>query len=456
VSPVDRTPFDPRALGEAKALAAPHRRLGVPVPAFAGRSIANLTASLWQWLGRPEVDPPPLPPLERGLDPFRGGRPPGTVVVLLVDALGWSALADSATRFPGGPAERWIRRARPITSVFPTTTTIALTSLSTGSAPGQHGVVGHRVYLPRFGTVVEVLRMSPLGVGAPETLVGPDWSPSIISAVPSVFRRGLSGVALSRGRFEGSGFTRLLYDGATFVGYSAGSDFAISLVEILSRPEPPPLVFAYADDLDLAQHERGPLPELVDLELERVSVLLSFVASHLPRGVAERTTMFVTGDHGQVPMDNDRQLAVDREPSILEHIARPPAGDRRAAHFAARPGHLTALKEVLNARLPPGGRLLEVPNSVEAGLYGPPPFHPELAERLGDLLLLLPSPGGVGYSVPGARPRAHPMRGAHGGLEPAELLVPLISGPLAELAGSSPATAHLPRRPAGRGRSRKR
>jgi hypothetical protein len=419
----------------------PDPRIAVPIPAYRGRSLANLSSSLWAALssGR-EGTPPPLPPLAGDVDPFRGGRSTGPVVVLLLDGLGWTALLESADRGPRGVAARWAMHARPLTSVFPTTTTVALTSLSTGAAPGQHGVLGHRLYLPRFGTVVEILRMSPVGVAASETLIGPDWSPSAVSGVPSIFRRGVSGVALSRERFEGTGFTRLIYDGATFVAYSTGSDLALSLVEILSRDDPPPLVLAYRDDLDVVQHLRGARPELVDLELERADAILSFVARHLKPGLAAKTHVIVTGDHGQVPLTADQQLAVDREPTLLSHLSRPPSGDRRAAYFAARPGHLTALRETLEVRLPPGGRLLDMPAAVEAGLFGPPPFHPELSERIGDLLVLLPSPGGVSYSVPGARSRTHRMVATHGGLEPAELLVPLIAGSLTELAlrGSPP------------------
>ena len=369
------------------------------------------------------------------------------MVVLLVDGLGWSALLESAGRVPGGTAAHWVPSARPITSVFPTGTTIALTSLSTGAAPGQHGIVGHRLYLPHFGAVVEVLRMSPLGVSSAEALVGPNWSPTVLSKVPSVFRRGLAGVALSRDRFEGTGFTRLIYDGATYVGYSTGSDLAISLADLLGRPEPPPLVFAYSDELDFAEHLRGPRPELVDLEIGRMGRLLAFVARAVGPTVARRTTVLVTGDHGQVPMDDDHLLAVDREPSLLSHLSRPPSGDRRATYFTARPGHLAALRAELESRRPAGGLLLDLPAAIEAGLYGPPPFHPELAERLGDLLLLLPSPGGVSYTVPGARPRPRPMLGAHGGVEPAELLVPLVAGPLSELGGGDAATIHLPPHP---------
>jgi hypothetical protein len=434
VSEPSEVPRDLEGLGEGAHLLVPDRRLGIPVPAYGGRSLANLASGIGRSVGGATVDGIPLPGLAPELDPFDGRRPEGPVVVLLVDGLGWTALRGSAAREPSGPASRWVGRARALTSVFPTTTTVALTSLSSGAAPGQHGVVGHRVFLPRYDTVVEFLRMSPLGVSAPETLVGPDWTPSSVSAVPSIFRRGIRTVAVSRDRYEGSGFTRLLYDGAEFAAYVNRSDFAVVLAQVLGRPNPPPLVFAYWDALDIGEHVRGPLPELVDLELEGMDTLLSFVSRRLDPPTARRTTVLITGDHGQVPMSPDHQLVADRDPELLGHLSHPPSGDRRATYFSARPGHLPALREALESRRPAGSHLLEMPEALDGGLYGPPPFHPEIRERLGDLLLLMPSPGGVSYTVPGSRPRGHPMRGAHGGLEPPELLVPLIAGYLPEVA----------------------
>ncbi len=438
-----KVPQPEDGLGEGAGLVVPDRRLGIPIPAYGGRSLANLAAGLGRAFGDEAADAGPLPGLAPEVDPFAGRHPDGPVVVFLVDGLGWTALRESATRRPRGPAARWVGRARALTSVFPTTTTVALTSLSSGAAPGQHGVVGHRVFLPRFDAVVEILRMSPLGVNTPETLVGPDWSPSLISAVPTIFRRGVSTVAVSRDRYEGSGFTRLLYDGAEFASYVTASDFALMLTKVLARPSPPSLVFAYWDALDIAEHVRGPLPELVDLELEGVDTILSFVARNLAPRIARRTTVLMTGDHGQVPLSPDHQLVADQDPELLGHLSHPPSGDRRATYFSARPGHLPALREALESRRPPGSHLLEMPVALEGGLYGPPPFHPEIRERVGDLLLLMPSPGGVSYTVPGSRPRGHPMRGAHGGLEAPELLVPLVSGSLAELALSLPPRAHL-------------
>ncbi len=129
---------------------------------------------------------------------------------------------------------------------------------------------------------------------------------------------------------------------------------------------------------------------------------------------------------------------MDRRPELLRETARPPSGDRRSAFFTARPGRVPALREALEAHAPPGSRLLEMERAIAGGLFGPRPYHPEIAERLGDLLLLPPSPGTVSYRAPGMPPPTRFLFGAHGGLEPGELLVPLVSAPLAAFAVDRP------------------
>ena len=421
------------------SLLAPHPKLGIPVPDYAARSLPNITSSVAQALGH-EVsgEPPILPPLSRDLDPFEGRRAEGPVVVLLVDGLGWSAMTAPAPSLANGVPLAWTERLRPITTVFPTTTTVALTSLSTAEPPSRHGVVGHRMFLPAFGVVAELLRMSPLGVTSPDTLVSSEWSPSMVSGVPSVFRRGLPATALSRDRFEGTGFTRMIYDGASFVGFSTAADFAHLLAEVLGRADPPALVFAYWDELDLVQHLRGPRPEFTRFEVAQVHRILEAAARRLDPKTARRTTVVLTSDHGQVPADPMAEVAIDADPTILGHLLHPPTGDRRAGFLTARPGHIEALTRVLEARLPPGHRILSMPTAVSAGLFGPPPFHPELSERLGDLLVLVPSPSGLTYRLPGSPARTRFLGGAHGGLEPAELIVPLLSGSLSDLAQGAP------------------
>ncbi len=225
---------------EARSLLKPHDTLGIPIPAYAGRGLTNLAATVFRVVLPNRAADDLDPSLRPELNPFPEGSAPGPVVIFLVDGLGWfaysrwlaSAQVEDPRIFPGS--------SRPITTVFPTTTTCALASLATGVAPARHGLVGYRQYVPRYGAVVDMLKMMPVGSTKVDSLVDADWHPEIFCGQPTLFRRGLDGVALSRDRFQGSGLTRLIYDGAEYVAYGTASDLARLLAQLLERPRPPP------------------------------------------------------------------------------------------------------------------------------------------------------------------------------------------------------------------------
>lgn len=407
-------------------------------PAYGGRSLPNLAATLFARCDRPGTDSSPTAPeLAVEIDPTRGRRPEGTVVLFVIDGLGWNAFRR-ALRGPApggvGPAPEWGDLAHPITSVFPTTTTAALTSLSTGTPPGRHGIVGHRQWLPRFGVVADMLRMAPASTTGNDTLVGPGFDRSDLTGTPTLFERGLRATALSRDRFEGSGFTRLLYEGAEYQPYATASDLAYTLARVLERTDPPEVAFVYWDELDTVQHVRGPDPFLVALELERIQGLVRAVAGRVSPQRRRSVSLWLTGDHGQVAAPDSSNLALDRHPRLLAELSHPPSGDRRAGYFAVRPDHDPSFRARIQPLLPAGTHYLSIRDAVRGGLFGPPPHHPELELRTGTWIVLPPAPVGLTYRAPGSPPPRRPSQGAHGGLDAEELLVPLISGTLGELA----------------------
>ena len=415
---------------EVRQLLVPREPLGVPLPAYGGRSLPNVATSLVHALGG-ESSGLALPPLVGSVDPFRGGRAEGSVLLFVVDGLGYERLRARSRGAGGAWARSWLGRTQPITTVFPSSTTVALASLSTASSPSRHGLVGYRQFLPRYGAVVDMLRLSPFGVAAEDALLGPTWSPSDVLGAPTIFRQGARGaLAVSRERFEGRGFTRMIYEGAAYEGYSSWADLAGALVHALDRTTPPPLVVGYWDELDTTEHLRGPGSAVVDLELDRLGALLDFLARSVPAAVARRTTVLVTADHGVVSIDPALQLALESEPTIAPLLGRPPTGDRRAGLLKARHGAVDSLREAIASRLPSSARIFLSEEAVRGGLFGPPPNHAELLERIADLVVLVPSPAGITYTLPGKNPLRRVLLGAHGGLAAEELVVPLVSGPL--------------------------
>ncbi len=416
---------------DAEALARPAPGFGVPFPAYNGRSNVNIVPT-WLRNGDRARDALPLaPPLVPELDPWNGRPPDGPTIVLLVDGFGWQSFRRAAEASSEARVRTWAERARPITTVFPTTTVAGLVSLSTGVPPGRHGAAGYRLFLPGFGLVVDLLKMTPLGVNRPESLTGPAWQPSIVSGAPTVFQRARTGSVVSREAFEGTAFTRTLYEGAEFTGYTTASEFVHLLATLLRRPRPPSLTYAYWDELDTVHHRQGPLDDLYRFELERLAHGLGYLAKRAGE-LAARTTVLITGDHGQVPSSREHQVHIEAIPEIVRELAHPMGGDRRGGYFAARPGRIEELGAALRAHLPVGTAVLSMPDLIEAGLFGPAPWHPELRTRLGDFLALVPPPYGLVHQLPGSTPGKRHLEGSHGGLDAAELLVPLVAGRLSD------------------------
>ncbi|MDZ7734066.1 MAG: alkaline phosphatase family protein [Acidimicrobiia bacterium] len=91
-------------------------------------------------------------PRRRGCpDPSRDAD---QVVLLVVDGLGWDQLQDRLDRLPHLGA----MAGSPISTVVPSTTATAMTSLTTGLPPGEHGVIGYRIHVE--DEVLNVLRWS--------------------------------------------------------------------------------------------------------------------------------------------------------------------------------------------------------------------------------------------------------------------------------------------------------
>ena len=113
------------------------------------------------------------------------------VVLLVLDGLGWTAIQDHRARLPvlgalsGGPA----------TSVVPSTTGAALTSIATGMPPARHGIVGYRMVVG--GSVLDVLQWR-VPEGKPPT-------PDSVTSVQAFGGRPVP--VVTRAEFARSGFT---------------------------------------------------------------------------------------------------------------------------------------------------------------------------------------------------------------------------------------------------------
>jgi predicted AlkP superfamily pyrophosphatase or phosphodiesterase len=331
------------------------------------------------------------------------------LVLLVLDGIGWEQLSSAhavAPTLTGGTGG-------PITSVVPTTTATALTSITTGCMPCEHGVVGYRMRVPSDardgvdGEVLNVLRWRT-GRGDMRRLM----PATRFQTVPPF--AGVRAPAVTRSEFASTGFTALHLAGARLVGWALPSSLVVQVRDLLSSGEP--FVYAYYDGLDKVAHAHG-LGEFYEAELRSVDRWVSDLVESLPSGCA----LVVTSDHGQVEVGDAVHVP---SAELLDHVQML-SGEGRFRWLHARPG---AEDDLLSAAIEAYGDEAWVRTReeiVEAGWFGGPLAAP-VADRLGDVALVARQ--AVAFLDPADTGETR-LAARHGSLTSAEMYVPLITWP---------------------------
>ncbi|MCS7051185.1 MAG: alkaline phosphatase family protein, partial [Thermomicrobium sp.] len=303
-------------------------------PSYDGYGIVNLPWSILAALGEAPVGQP----VSADLWPNTRGTPVGAVLLLIVDGLGYErlirAIEDDET--PG--LARVVRNGNlfPLTSVFPSTTVAALTTLATGEPPARHGLLGFTVFLREFGMLSNLLFWSPLGRFPSYASLG--LEPRAFLPVMTIAERaaavGIRTTVVSPEAFRDTPLTKMQTAGAEFRGYRTAGEFVGHVLAALAQPGRQ-LVTAYWDTLDTLGHFVGPESVAWKTELRQFDRLL--VEELLARVSRRDLLVVVTADHGMVPLDPERQRALS-DPELLRDLALPPAGERRAVYLHPLPG----------------------------------------------------------------------------------------------------------------------
>lgn len=369
--------------------------LGLPgplmAPAYGGACLSSLVPAL---LAPPGRRPGWLPDIVAEAP---------QVVLLVLDGLGWlqlqerAALAPTMAGMAGGP----------ITSVAPTTTATALSSLALGLTPAQHRVVGYKFVVdgPSGRELLNVLRWTTVSGDARHFL-----PPSQVQGQAAFGGRPVP--VVSRNDFVGTGFTSLHQPGARHVGWSVASSIPVLARRLLAEGEP--LVYAYYEGVDKVAHACG-LGDLYDAELAYVDGLVATLAESLPAGAV----VAVTADHGQVDVG---QKAVPLCADLAQRCELI-SGEARFRWLHARPGEAHELAAQAAERYRGQAWVATIDQVSDMGLMGGR-LDQRARQRLGDVVVV--PLGDQAYLDP-RDPGDATLVSRHGGLTPAELLVPLVA-----------------------------
>jgi hypothetical protein len=356
------------------------------LPDYSGACISNVVPALLEpWAERPAWLPAEAAEADQ-------------VVLFVIDGLGWEQLRERRELCPTLAA----MSGGPITTVAPSTTATALTSIATGLTPGLHGIVGYRIDVD--GEVLNVLRWSVGGRDARETV-----PPEKLQGVEPFL--GQRPAVITKAEFKRSGFTAAHLEGVRFHGYRVPSSMTTDARRLLRAGEP--FVYCYYEGVDKVAHEYG-LGDHYDAELRAVDRLVADLADALTPGAA----LVVIADHGQVDV-GERIVRIHPEALSLSSML---SGEGRFRWLHARPGRAEHLFDVATRHHAHEAWVVTRQQVIDDGWFGANVTEPA-CHRLGDVALVARDP--VAFHDPDDT-GPYVLVGRHGSLTSAEMLVPLL------------------------------
>ncbi len=354
------------------------------------------------------------------------------VILLFIDGYGWQFVQDTLDRYP------FLRRfaeegvVTKLTSQFPSTTSVHVTTIHTGLHVGQSGIYEWFMYEPSLQGIITTLPFSWGGELDPGTLIKAGVRPESIFPTQSVHARlasrGIRSRVWGSKEFTPSPVTTALTSGAQIHPFGTLRGGLQEMAEAIRRDDGPGYYYLYAGNIDAAGHRSGPNSSDWIMEANATFRALEEMLVPALRG-RDDTLLLMTADHGQIAGDPEATILVNRLcPELGEWFQRTesgnrilPSGNYRDMVLHIEEEHLDDAVSGLTDRLEGRARVVPVEELMDLGFFGA--VTERLRRRIGNLMILPLGEELVwweGYGMP----RFH---GYHGGLSPHEMETELLA-----------------------------
>lgn len=394
-------------------------------PYYDGLSLPNVTHSIAEILGVPLPHSSPLLPEVWQQDVPHAKR----VVLFLMDGMGYQHLnqliEDDPELHDAVLDLNMGRNFVPLSSIAPSTTAVALTSLWTGATPSETGITGTLMFLRELSLLNNMLTFTPLYGRHPQDVVA-DWGITPENVVKSkgmiqhLEENGVPAYIVTHKQYVGTGLSRILHRGGeNIITHKGQTDFMHRVRSVLEDTRDEHCyVGIYWDAVDALAHEYGVDSPIVSNEIrEKIFALrdLSFRRD----AMGDETLFILMADHGHKNATNRIDLAQDE--LLYSAMQMSLCGDERHAYMYLRHGTMEVVKERIESHYAESLTYIESHKAIKSGYFGKNP-SPELQHRIGDLILLPRS----GYILSDPYLGSLPMISRHAGLTDDEMLIPFI------------------------------
>ncbi len=364
------------------------------------------------------------------------------LVLFTIDGFGYN-LWNEAVKYSFFKKINDKKRILPITTVFPSTTAAAITTLSSGLTPIEHGLLEWNLYFQELDLILQPLpyemveteyhRLNKDIPNYPEMLF------TSTTLAQKLKKGGISSIALIPQILINTPYTHALSRDAKIVPYFSIADLIVLLRNALQAAKGETYFYVYIPIIDSAEHYFGQSSEQVKTEMSLLAYLLEKEFIHkITEEIKEDTALMLTADHGQLDVNPHEMIYLNQYPELLKYFERSkankpilPTGSPRDVFLHIQDDKIDKAIALLKAKLSERAEVVRITDEIILKLFGNKVPHPQFYNRLGNVLILPKENNTVWYKyLPDQKDK---FRGFHGGLTRDEMMIPFVCSRISEL-----------------------
>lgn len=304
------------------------------------------------------------------------------------------------------------------TTIYPSTTSVVLTSLATGKYPTEHSMNGWFNY-------IEETDESIIGLPFVNRF---DLQKSVQAQFSDVFcceslfdKVGSSVTVITKTDIAKSEYSKWFRGNSKVYTYRTLKGAFQTLSKMITKDNEKEFIYLYIDDFDSLCHKYGP-------DSEEAKNLLTKINEHVEKFArihSHKVNAIITADHGQVPIKNENFFIINNEDEMVELLKAPPSGDSRFVCFHVKEGREEEFKKMFSERYGEYARLVSQEELNKLHLLGPGEMTEKSKSRYGDFCAIFNKGYAFTYQS-GEIDRRRLKKGCHSGDTDEEMKIPLI------------------------------
>lgn len=309
------------------------------------------------------------------------------IIFMIIDGMGYNFLIKNSTLKP----------VKKITSVFPSTTASAITSINSGKEPCEHAITGWYMFVKELGCII-----APL--------------PFYVRYKHMKIQKGFEKKLFPQKKFKiivtDDKIKKKEY--ATY-GYKTTSGFFRQTLQAIKKHN---LIYTYYPHLDSIEHKFGPN----SIEAKNHMELLEKNIYKLIQRLPVDTSLIITADHGQIQSTKKETFTLPD--GLKKMMVLPLTGEPRAAYVFIKNGFEKKFVDFIKKNLSDKLIVRSTKEFIQDGFFGSKKINPKLLDRIGDFVLLTKK--NFVIKDPLFDEKLSFKKGNHGGISGDEMFVPLL------------------------------